>query len=77
LKLFTQALWAGLVAYITASLFASTEYNLYPYFMIGYTCAIIQIAKQPRTGAEVAETPGIFVRTSYDGFRRTRRLRSS
>ncbi|MGO8796756.1 MAG: O-antigen ligase family protein [Candidatus Sulfotelmatobacter sp.] len=41
--LFTQALWAGLAAYMTGSFFASTEYNLYPYFVIGYTCAMVRI----------------------------------
>ena len=43
-RLFTQALWAGLVAYLMGACFASTEYNLYPYFMVGYTCAVYQIA---------------------------------
>ncbi|HEV2402544.1 MAG TPA: O-antigen ligase family protein [Candidatus Sulfotelmatobacter sp.] len=46
-KLFTQALWAGLVGYMAGSLFASTEYNLYPYFMIGYTCALVRIVSVP------------------------------
>lgn len=41
--LFTQAMWAGLAAYMTGSFFASTEYNLYPYFVIGYTCAMVRI----------------------------------
>jgi hypothetical protein len=42
-RLLTQALWAGLVGYMAGSLFASTEYNLYPYFVIGYTCALVRI----------------------------------
>jgi O-antigen ligase len=42
-RLVTQALWAGLCGYMAGSCFASTEYNLYPYFMIGYTCAMIRI----------------------------------
>jgi O-antigen ligase len=46
-KLFTQALWAGLVGYMAGSCFASTEYNLYPYFMIGYTCALVRIISVP------------------------------
>ncbi|MGD0988189.1 MAG: O-antigen ligase family protein [Candidatus Sulfotelmatobacter sp.] len=45
--LFTQALWAGLVGYLTGSCFASTEYNLYPYFVIGYTCAMVRIIRAP------------------------------
>jgi len=46
-RLFTQALWAGLVGYMAGSCFASTEYNLYPYFMIGYTCALVRIISVP------------------------------
>ena len=46
-RLFTQALWAGLVGYMVGSMFASTEYNLYPYFVIGYTCAMVRIINQP------------------------------
>lgn len=46
-RLFTQALWACLVAYLMAACFASTEYNLYPYFMVGYTCAMVRITSQP------------------------------
>jgi O-antigen ligase len=46
-RLFTQALGAGLVAYLMGACFASTEYNLYPYFMVAYTCAMIRIANQP------------------------------
>ena len=41
LRLFTQALWAGIVAYLVGACFASTEYNLYPYFMVAYTCAMV------------------------------------
>jgi O-antigen ligase len=47
LRLFTQALWAGLVGYMVGSVFASTEYNLYPYFVIGYTCAMVRITNEP------------------------------
>ena len=52
LRLFTQALWAGMVAYLMGACFASTEYNLYPYFMVGYTCAVVRITNQPTAGAE-------------------------
>src|SRR5579859_430975 len=43
-RLFTQGVGAGLVAYLIGACFASTEYNLYPYFLVGYTCAIVRIA---------------------------------
>jgi len=46
-RLFTQAQWAGLVAYLLGACFASTEYNLYPYLMVAYTCAMVRIADQP------------------------------
>jgi hypothetical protein len=44
--LITQALWAGVIAYLMGACFASTEYTLYPYFMVGYTCAIVRITSQ-------------------------------
>jgi hypothetical protein len=36
--------WAAMAAYMAAAMFASTEYNLFPYFMVGYICAVYQIA---------------------------------
>jgi O-antigen ligase len=51
IRLWTSALWASLVAYAVGSMFASTEYNLFPYFMVGYVCALYRIASKP------AETP--------------------
>ena len=48
-RLFTQALWAGILAYLAGACFASTEYTLYPYFMMAYTCAMVRISNQPLT----------------------------
>jgi putative inorganic carbon (HCO3(-)) transporter len=48
LQLFTSALWASLAAYIVSACFASTEYNLFPYFMIAYTSALYRIAYAPQ-----------------------------
>jgi O-antigen ligase len=45
IRLWTSALWAAMAAYIAGAAFASTEYNLFPYFMVGYICAVYQIAK--------------------------------
>jgi O-antigen ligase len=45
IRLWTSALWAAMAAYIAGAMFASTEYNLFPYFMVGYICAVYQIAK--------------------------------
>jgi O-antigen ligase len=52
LAVWTAALWGALAAYALGSLFASTEYNLFPYFIIGYICALYNI-----TGRSV-EVPG-------------------
>jgi len=63
-RLFTQALWACLVAYLMGACFASTEYNLYPYFMVGYTCAMVQITSQPLPDKKKKQS--IFGQTRYD-----------
>jgi O-antigen ligase len=57
-RLFTQALWAGLVAYLLGACFASTEYNLYPYFMVGYTCAMLRIVNRQD---EAGKPPGNYL----------------
>jgi O-antigen ligase len=44
IRLWTSALWAAMAAYIAGAMFDSTEYNLFPYFMVGYICALYQIA---------------------------------
>ncbi len=74
--LFTQALWAGLAAYVTGSFFASTEYNLYPYFVIGYTCAMVQITSQPLPGYEQSSKRQILSKTKYDGILKPQTIRS-
>jgi putative inorganic carbon (hco3(-)) transporter len=47
IRLLSSALWAALAAYMAGALFASTEYNLFPYFIVGYVCAVYQIASAP------------------------------
>ena len=64
-RLFTQALWACLVAYLMAACFASTEYNLYPYFMVGYTCALVRITSQPLPDKK-RDGQSTFARMRYD-----------
>src|SRR3984885_14084246 len=44
IRLWTSALWAAMAAYMAGAMFASTEYNLFPYFMVGYISAVYQIA---------------------------------
>jgi O-antigen ligase len=62
IRLFTQALWAGLAAYLAGACFASTEYNLYPYFLVGYTCAMMRITSQPLSESE----RGSLSKTTYE-----------
>jgi O-antigen ligase len=69
-RVFTQALWAGIVAYLLGACFASTEYNLYPYFMVGYSCAMARIISFERPH-EGHDTEGKALRkTTYDGIAR-------
>jgi len=67
-RVITQAVWAALVAYLLGSAFASTEYNLYPYFMVGYTCAMVRIAAHSR--AEQAEGNRSLNKTPYGSARK-------
>jgi len=48
IRLWTSALWAAMAAYIAGAMFASTEYNLFPYFIVGYVCAVYRIASVPQ-----------------------------
>jgi O-antigen ligase len=64
-RLITQALWACLMAYLIGAFFASTEYNLYPYFMVGYTCAMVRITSQPLPDKQ-RDRQNTLSRTSYD-----------
>ena len=75
-RLFTQALWAGLVGYLAGSCFASTEYNLYPYFVIGYTCAMVRIASQPIPNNAHAATERRLNRGIYGSALRTQPIGS-
>jgi O-antigen ligase len=74
-KLFTQALWAGLAAYVAGSFFASTEYNLYPYFVIGYTCALVRITSQPLPEYAQGGKPQILSKATYDGILKPQTVR--
>jgi putative inorganic carbon (HCO3(-)) transporter len=52
IRLWTSALWAALAAYISGAMFASTEYTLFPYFMVGYICVVYQIASVPQAAKD-------------------------
>ncbi len=75
LQLFVQSLWAGLVAYLTGSLFASTEYQFYPYYMVGFTCVLLRIAQAEVLPELSPERPGIY-RASYGGMVATPTIRT-
>jgi hypothetical protein len=47
LRLWNSALRAGMAAYIVGAMFATTEYNLFEYFIVGYICVLYKIASQP------------------------------
>jgi O-antigen ligase len=47
IRLWASALWAAITGYAAGAMFASTEYNLFPYFIVGYICALYQIASKP------------------------------
>jgi O-antigen ligase len=69
-RLFTQALWTGIVAYILAACFASTEYNLYPYFMVAYTCAMVRVVSQERPREEQNRKDKTLRKATYEGITR-------
>ena len=46
-RLFTQAVFAGMTALVVGGCFGSLEYNLYPFVMIGYTCALVRLTGEP------------------------------
>lgn len=62
IQLFTGGLWAGLASYLTGAMFASTAYELFPYFMIGYTAVLYRltcVAPDPgfQSDAEATKLP--------------------
>ena len=62
LRLFCQALRAGLCAYMVGACFASLEYQLFSYMLVGYTCAMVATIDQAP-----AETSGAqrVIRSEY------------
>jgi O-antigen ligase len=46
IRMYTSALWAGFASYIAGAAFASTAYQLFPYFMVGYTTALFRLSSQ-------------------------------
>jgi O-antigen ligase len=46
-RLYTAGLWASLAAYLVGAFFASTAYQLFPYFLVAYTTALLNICAYP------------------------------
>jgi len=44
IQLFASAMWASLAAYVVGAMFSSTEYELFPYFMVAYTSVLFRLA---------------------------------
>lgn len=74
LRLITQALWAGIAAYLVGSMFASTEYNMYPYFIIGYTSALVRIVTVPSVEQDRAGKHSSLKKISYASSRKPRMI---
>jgi putative inorganic carbon (hco3(-)) transporter len=48
----TGGLWVSVAAYAVGAMFASTEYSMYPYYLVGYTTALYQIVCVNKNAAE-------------------------
>lgn len=64
----TGGLWVSVAAFMVGACFASTEYSMYPYFLVGYTTALYQIAVANR---EAAETTNSSARASMNFYERS------
>jgi len=58
IRLWASALWAAVTGYAAGAMFASTEYNLFPYFIVGYICALYQIAAKDEPSRSTGIQPG-------------------
>jgi O-antigen ligase len=52
-RMYTSALWVGFASYLVGAAFASTAYQLFPYFMVGYTTALYRLAREKPASAAV------------------------
>jgi putative inorganic carbon (hco3(-)) transporter len=55
LIILARALRASLAGYLVGSLFASTAYQFFPYFLVAYTTALLWIAKKTRAQAGLSD----------------------
>ena len=54
-RLYTGGLWAALAGYLMGAFFASTAYQLFPYFLVGYTTALFRIASEHAKQCELSK----------------------
>ncbi len=66
-RILTGGLWVAVVAYLVSAFFASTEYSMYPYFLVAYTTALYQITREQSQLTEGDDAPetGIRGQRSY------------
>jgi O-Antigen ligase len=58
IRLWTSALRAGMAAYMVGAFFATTEYTLFEYFIVGYICVLYKIASAPVDHIEITPKDG-------------------
>jgi O-antigen ligase len=77
-RIFTGGLMASMAAYMLGAVFADTAFNLFPYFLIAYTCALRHIAEIAEVSpvAAPAESPtrAAIIRNPYAGQATTSRV---
>ena len=56
-RILTGGLMASLAAYMLGAFFADTAYNLFPYFLVAYTCGMRQIGENPEATIAAALPP--------------------
>jgi O-antigen ligase len=61
-RILTGGLWVSVVAYLVSAFFASTEYSMYPYFLVAYTTALYQITRAQSRMTEEDDAPGVGIR---------------
>jgi O-antigen ligase len=55
-RVLTDAMWASLAAFVIGALFASYEYELFPYFMMAYTSVLYRWCAETPAQSAVRET---------------------
>jgi O-antigen ligase len=70
-RILTGGLMASMAAYMLGAFFADTAYNLFPYFLVAYTCGLRQIAEHPEATLAVSvplkPAPAAAVTNAYAG----------